>query len=70
MREPAVRDHYYSDLQHEVRETEQDKELSSYLTAVIEEYLLPFHSICLALRNNEDCNSYQIFLVVVGDGFF
>lgn len=37
MREPAVRDHYCSDLLHEVREREQDKELSSYLTAVIEE---------------------------------
>lgn len=36
MREPAVRDHYCSDLQHEVIEREQDKELSSYLTAVIE----------------------------------
>lgn len=37
MRKPAVRDHYYSDLLHEVTEREQDKELSSYLTAVIEE---------------------------------
>lgn len=43
MREPAVRDHYCSDLLHEVREREQDKELSSYLTVVIEER----NSLCI-----------------------